>query len=397
MKNIITLFKNAFGGLSKEVWLISWSTFINRSGTMVIMFLSVYLTEHLHYKVQQAGVVMALFGAGSFAGVFISGKLTDKIGFYPIMLVSLIAGGFMFIVVSFVKAYWLMCIAIFVLSFIAEAFRPPTIASLSVYSTPETYTRSVSLYRLAINLGFSIGPAIGGWIAMHNYQLIFWADGITCLGAAILLYYFLPRKEKTSTEKKESDVIVKSAYTDKPYLVFIFLNMLYAMSFFQFFSTMPLYYKTELKLNEGQIGWILALNGVLVAAIEMVLIYKIENRWNKFYFISLGAAMLVVSYVSLLFLPYVWWMYVLIIIISFSEMFAMPFMNAFMNARTNESNRGQYAALYVMSWSAAQIILPIFATQTIANMGYDMLWIFFSVICLSVTLGILWVKKMAEV
>ncbi|MBK7856477.1 MAG: MFS transporter [Bacteroidetes bacterium] len=216
-------------------------------------------------------------------------------------------------------------------------------------------------------------------------------------GCGYFALLFFTRKEKTSTEKKESDVIVKSAYTDKPYLVFIFLNMLYAMSFFQFFSTMPLYYKTELKLNEGQIGWILALNGVLVAAIEMVLIYKIENRWNKFYFISLGAAMLVVSYVSLLFLPYVWWMYVLIIIISFSEMFAMPFMNAFMNARTNESNRGQYAALYVMSWSAAQIILPIFATQTIANMGYDMLWIFFSVICLSVTLGILWVKKMAEV
>lgn len=397
MKNIITLFKNAFGGLSKEVWLISWSTFINRSGTMVIMFLSVYLTEHLHYKVQQAGVVMALFGAGSFAGVFVSGKLTDKIGFYPIMLVSLIAGGLMFIMVSFVEVYWLMCMAIFVLSFIAEAFRPPTIASISVYSTPETYTRSVSLYRLAINLGFSIGPAIGGWIAMHNYQLIFWADGITCLGAALLLYYFLPRKEKATTENKETGTAVKSAYTDKPFMVFIFLNMLYAMSFFQFFSTMPLYYKTELKLNEGQIGWILALNGLLVAAIEMVLIYKIENRWNKFYFIALGAAMLVISYVSLLFLPYVWWMYAIIIIISFSEMFAMPFMNAFMNARTNENNRGQYAALYVMSWSAAQIILPIFATQTIANIGYNMLWIFFSIICLSVTLGILWVKKMSEV
>jgi predicted MFS family arabinose efflux permease len=397
-KNLSLLFKNAYGGISPEVWWLALATLINRSGTMVILFLSLYVTSYLHLTVQNAGVVMAIFGAGSFCGVFLSGRFTDKIGYYPVILLSLFGGGLLFITVSFITSYYLLCLITFFMSLVAEAFRPPMMAAISFYSTPETYTRSVSLNRLAINLGFAIGPVVGGFLAMYNYRLIFWADGITCFGAGIILLLFCKNRHgKDAPADKGKIEKVRSVYHDKVYLFFVFTCMLFAMCFFQFFSTMPLFYKKVFLLKENEIGMLVAINAILVATVEMILVYKIQNRWSKFKFIATGAFMLVLCYLSLPFFASIALFIIINIVISFSEMLAMPFMTTFMNERSNVKTRGQYAALYAMSWSAAQILLPVIATQTIAHFGYDMLWYLLAGFSLVVVLAALhlerWTKR----
>ena len=79
-------FLNAYKGISREVWLISAVQFINRVGSMVIFFLAVYLREQLSFSLEQVGVLMSIFGLGSLAGVYIGGKLVDRVGFYPVAL-----------------------------------------------------------------------------------------------------------------------------------------------------------------------------------------------------------------------------------------------------------------------------------------------------------------------
>lgn len=394
MKKLKHLVKNAYGGIPKEVWLLAGATLINRSGTMVILFLSLYLTNHLHFPVQRAGVVMAIFGAGSLCGVFLSGRFTDKIGYYPVLLFSLFGGACMFIVMSFLTNYTVICICTFLMSFIAESFRPPMMTAISFHSTPETYTRCISLNRLAINLGFSVGPLAGGWLALINYKAIFWADGITCLGAGLIILFSLEnKKDRTKVKEPNPDGASTSAYKDKLYLFFIFLCMLYAMSFFQFFSIMPLFYKNVYLMKENEIGMLVAINAILVASVEMILVYKIQNRWSTFKFIALGSVLLAFSYLTLPFFKSIAWLVVINIIISFSEMLAMPFMNTFMNERSSNHNKGQYAALYAMAWSVAQIILPVLATQTIAHFGYDMLWYELAFLALIVAAGMLKIQK----
>jgi predicted MFS family arabinose efflux permease len=383
-----TLIKGAYGGLSKEVWLLSLVMLINRTGTMVIFFLSVYLTQKLHFTVQQTGVIMAFFGAGSFTGAFLGGKLTDKLGYHPVMFWSLLIGGLLFLTIPFIHSYLLLCISLFVLSTFSEAFRPANMTAISFYSSPETYTRSISLNRLAINLGFSVGPAVGGMLATYSYSYIFIANSITCLVASLTIWIFLTNKVKKKNDAVKLKNNFGSPYHDRAYLAFTVIAFLYALCFFQFFITMPLFYKGVHHFNEKQIGLLMALNGIIVAFIEMIMVYKIENRWSKFNFIALGAALLVISYVSIPFLHNMMGFVLLVILISFSEMFAMPFMNAFMNQRSGDNNRGQYAALYAMAWSTAQISIPIIATQTIANFGYTMLWMLLAFLSFLIVVGI---------
>ena len=365
---------------------------------MVIFFLSLYLKDHLHFDLHRVGISLAFYGSGSLLGVFTGGWLVDKVGYYRVILTSLLVGGVMFILVSFLQHFALMCAGLFLLSAFGEAYRPANMTAIAFFSTPENYTRATSLNRLAINLGFSIGPLVGGILAMWHYQLIFWADGFTCLLAASVIYFFLRKPASHSLESSVNPPTLAAApsvYTDKVFLLFLPLTAIYATCFLQFFITMPMYYKTVEALSERQIGMVMALNGILVATIEMVMIYKVQNRWKMYTFIAAGSALMAASYGALLFIHGFAWMLVLITAISFSEMIAMPFMNTLMNVRAPASRRGQYSSLYAMAWSSAQIFTPILVTQVISWSGYNLLWAVMAGLSAAVALGILRLGKLA--
>jgi MFS family permease len=391
--HLARIFKHSFGGLTKQVWLLAATQLINRCGTMVVFFLSVYLKDELHFGYREVGILMALFGIGSFVGTFVGGKLTDKLGHISVMRSSLLLGGLLFVTVSLFTSFWTLAFGLFLMSASAEAFRPANMAAIFHFSTKETYTRSVSLNRLAINLGFSIGPLVGGFLAKFNYSLIFIVDGVTMLCSALLVILLLKPGHGREEEKAKENIVQDSTrhsspWKDKAFLFFLPLAMIYAMAFFQFFTTMPLYYKGVEHLSEEWIGVLMALNALLVAGVEMILIAQIEHKTSRYNLIALGYGLLLVSYLMLMvFTGYVS-LLVITVIISFSEMLAMPFMNAFVNDRAHSKSRGQYAAYYGMVWSAAQVFTPILVTQILAIGSYFWVWTIYGVLISAATVGI---------
>lgn len=374
---MLSLYKNAFGGLSKQVWLLSFVMLINRSGTMVIAFLSIYLTQKLGFGIEQAGIIMFCYGLGSLMGTYIGGKLSDKIGYFYVQFWSLLIGGLLFIILTNIRNFLPFCIISFFLSAFGEAYRPANTTSVADFSTEESFTRSISLIRLAINVGWAIGPAIGGFLAAKDYTLLFWADGITNIGAALLVFVFLRPKHALSSQKQEQSNYSdpsNSAFKDKKYIFFLIFSTFYAIAFFQLFTIGPLFYKEVCQLSETQIGFLLGLNGLLVALVEMVLVYKFESKYHQLNLITIGIFLVVINYIIFLFTHSFWGLVVAIVFATFSEILAMPFMNTFTIERSKAHNRGQYSGLYAMTWSFAQISSPLIGTQTIANFGFDTLW-----------------------
>lgn len=396
---MLSLYRNAFGGLSRQVWLLALVMLINRSGGMVVAFLTLYLTQKLGFSITDAGFVMVTFGVGSICGTFLGGKLTDIIGYFPVQLFSLLLGGIMFLLLSQTQNYYVICSLVFFLSAFGEAYRPANTASIADFSTPETFTRSVSLIRLAINVGWSIGPAVGGFLASRDYTLLFWADGLTNIGAAILVFFFLrsSHQNRAIIKANKAEIDPKdSAYRDRKYWIFLLLTTMYAVAFFQLFTIGPVFYKQVCALTEIQIGYILGLNGLVVALVEMILIYKIEGKFEKLFLISFGASLVVVNYIIFLFSHNYAWLIIGILFATFSEIFAMPFMNAFSIERSKPHNRGQYSALHSMTWSVAQISAPLVGTQTIAHFGFDALWYILGSFGVISAVGFVWLKKIKD-
>jgi predicted MFS family arabinose efflux permease len=162
------LLKNAYGGLSPKIWLLALVMLINRAGTMVVAFMTVYTTQKLHFSIENAGFVMMSFGFGAILGSYLGGKLTDIFGYFFVQFGSLFIGGLLFFVVAEIQTFELLCVATFILSAFGEAYRPANSVSIAHLSTPETFTRSISLVRLAINLGWAVGPVLGGFFATRD-------------------------------------------------------------------------------------------------------------------------------------------------------------------------------------------------------------------------------------
>ncbi len=375
MKTLFNKYIDTFKGLSREVWWLALITLINRAGTMVIPFLSLYLTTSLQFTLSDVGWIMSAFGLGSVAGSWLGGKLTDKIGFYKVMIFSLFVSGLFFIVLQFLTTFLSFCIGIFILMLIADMFRPAMFVALSCYSKPENKTRSVTLIRLAINLGFSAGPAIGGIIITTlSYGGLFWVDGITCILATWVLIKLLnPKKSKIIDEIRVESP--KSAYKDRSFLIFLGAMILFGIVFLQYFSTMPLYYKDTHHLDEFEIGILLGLNGFVIFIFEMPLIKWLENsRYSKSGLMLFGA---ILTGLSFLILNTSSWTGVLIVgmlLMTFGEMIAFPFSNAFAMSRAKKGNQGEYMALYSISFSIAHIFGHNAGLHMVAGFGYEKTW-----------------------
>ena len=379
-----SLYINAYSGLSRSTWLLSLVMLVNRSGTMVLPFMTIYLTG-IGFSLIKAGFVVGLFGAGAVCGAVIGGKLTDKIGFRQIQLITLAGGGVLFILLGFMKSYPLICVFTFVLSLVNDAFRPANNAAIAQYSKPENRTRSYSLNRLAINLGWAVGGTLGGFIASFNYHLLFWIDGFTNIFAAVMLYYLLKPaafvvKEKISVNRLNEK---NSPLKDRKFALFLILVLLYGLCFYQLYSTIPVYYKDVYQMSELQIGILMGLNGLIIVIIEMVLIFYLESKNKTLTFISNGLLLTSISFLVYVLMPrYALTALISVFLVTFGEILAMPFMNNYWAGRASSQNRGQYAGYYAMAWSLSQVLGPTSGTWLASHFGFNSLWWFAACVCL---------------
>lgn len=370
------IYKEAFSNINPNIWILTIATLINRTGSMVVLFTSLYLTKELGFSMAEAGFLMSFFGGGSIIGSFMGGWLTDRWSQYHIMVGSLITSSIVLLLILFVKAFFFIGLILFFYALLADSFRPAMAASISAYSTPENRTRSVSLIRLAINLGFSIGPALGGFVAMYfGYRWLFIADSITSFSAALMLGFYLPRPNRVGSQaiKKENSIKSKSAYRDWTYLFFILLVTFYATGFFQIFASLPQYFDRICHFSEDTIGLIMAFNGVLVVLVELPLVTWLQKKAVKpFQMIALGVICIPLSFLILLFFPCELGMTVgFMIVITLSEIFAMPHMMNYSLARPQKDRQGEYSALYSIAYGLANIIAPSLGLGLADQFGFE--------------------------
>ena len=166
-------------GLPRELWVLAAATLINRTGMMVLPFLTLYLTQHLHYAESKAGFVLSIYGLGALLTSPLAGRLSDRFGAIRIMELSLLLSGALLFVFPFVQAYPALLVLVFLWAMLNEAFRPASMAVISDWVGPERRKAAFALNRLAINLGMSIGPAAGGFIAAASFTALFVIDGAT--------------------------------------------------------------------------------------------------------------------------------------------------------------------------------------------------------------------------
>lgn len=366
----------SFSGFSREIWLLTLVTFVNRAGTMVVPFMSLYLTKDMGLTLEEVGWIMSCFGAGSVVGSWLGGKLADKLGFYDVMVGALLTSGLAFLGLSWLRGFWAFGAGVFVLMVLSDAFRPALFVAIRSYAAPEQRTRAVTLIRLAINLGFSLGPAIGGFIiATWSYEGLFWVDALTCIAAAAILITGLPRAQAQNDNSAARTTRNGSPYRDGPFLFFLLSTVLICIPFLQYFSSIPLFYSEVHRMSEFAIGLLLGANGLLIFLIEMPLVkYCEDRRFGLHAILRFSVLLFAASFVVLNVFPTIAFLWVGMVLMTVGEMLNFPFMNRFAMDRADRGQPGAYMALFTISWSVAHIIGHTLGLNLIAWFGFTATW-----------------------
>lgn len=378
------LYREAFAGLPREVWWLCGVTFVHRSGTMVLPFLTLYLTGPVGLAPEWGGVGLAVFGVGSLAGTWLGGTLTDRFGSTAVQAVSLAAAGVGFVVLGWLATPAALFAGLFLVALLVDAFRPANSVALAERVGSAERGRAFALRRLAINLGMTFGPVVGGFLARVDYLWLFLADGGTCLAAVVLLLVLfrgapnavpeeIPAREGDPAAAAEGERARRGPWRDRPYLVFVLLTGLLSAVLFQFLSTFPLTLRDGYGMTEDRIGLVFAVNTLLIIAFEMVLIHRLA-RVARLRLVAWGALLIGAGYGLTPFGDTFLFAALVMVVITVGEMLGLPSAEAHAADAAPAGARGRYLGLFNLSFAAALTAGPAAGTWVYGHLGAPALW-----------------------
>jgi predicted MFS family arabinose efflux permease len=379
------LYREAYGGLPRAAWLLALLELVNRCGTMVIFFLTLYMTRRLGFTVVQAGGVMSAYGVGSMLGTYLGGRLCDRIGAYHVQKLSLGVSGLLLIALQWPRRAWLLAALLLALAAFTDALHPANAAATAQICAPELRPKGFALHRLAGNLGVSVGPVVGGALAALDYKWLFWADGLTSLLACGLALVFLrcagPHGESHAVPERPS----VPAWRNAPFLRLLPLVFGIGLVFSQFFSTYPLYLRLRYGLTESGVGRLIAVNTLLIVAVEMALMHALRRR-SPSRVIAAGTLLLGLGFGLTALGDTAPFAVFTVVVWTLGEILTLPMLLTLTTLRADPAAMGEYQGLTSLSFAVATTFGPLLATRLWDAAGPE--WVWYACAALGATMAV---------
>jgi len=382
-------------GLPREIWILFAATLVNRCGTMVLPFLVLYLTRVLAISLSHAALALTVYGIGALLTMPIAGRLTDRLGALFVMRCSLLLSGFVLFLFPLAHHFGAILAITFVFAILNESVRPPSLALVSDLVEPDQRKQAFALSRLAVNLGMSLGPAIGGILAVYSFRFLFFADGATSILAGFVLIFAWPGTRRTKAREPQWDdpedlgreieaegpALLAAPHPAADLRAFRNRRMLYFLAalipiqlvFFQLTSTLPVFLVRYLKLPESFYGTVFTLNTLMIVALEVPL-NNATAHWSHRRTLTLGALLYAIGFGSFALARGPAGVFAAVAVWTFGEMILMPGSAAYAAEIAPAGRRGEYMGLYTMSFSFAFSVGPWLGAMLLDIHGPQMLW-----------------------
>lgn len=372
-------------GLPAEAWIIAATTLVNRAGMMALPFLVLYLTRYLHVSASVAGLAISAYGVGGLVTAPVAGRLADRLGPFAVMRASLALSGVLLLVMPLARHIVVVFVLVFLWAVVADAARPATMSALTGSASPDQRKAAIALNRLAVNLGMSIGPAVGGFLAMVSFPLLFVVDGITSLAAAAVLsvlLYARHRSLRTTPEQHRELAAARAAvfskssvvWRDRAALLLFATSFCMNIVFAQHEGAMPLYLVRDLGYSESFYGGLFVLNTLIIVALEVPLNTAMA-RWPARPTLTLATVLIAVGFGALAVARSLGAIGLTVVIWTFGEMIFFPTATAHVAHLAPEGRTGEYMGAFSSTFSLALIVGPWVGATLLDRIGGPRTWL----------------------
>lgn len=383
--------------LSRTVHLLCLGALVNRAGSFLVPFLTLYLRESLDLGIGFASIALGVFGVGALVASLVGGHLADQIGRKTVMLLSLFGSAAILVFFGFLETPWMILAAIFIFSLISEMYRPAAAAMIADVTEPEQRSLAFGLMYVAINLGFAVAAAVGGILAEVSFLWLFWGDAITTgvFGLLILLWIAetLPgvggeepvskiepapdsATPEVKIEAKPDDASLAAAVQhilhDGVFLVFCGATFVLAVMYTQSICTFPMCL-TERGFSPRTYGWIIAINGAMIVLVQLPVTSWV-TRYHRGWMMALSAIVTGAGFALFGFASVPWHFAVAVMVWTSGEMMGSPISMAIVSDLAPQRFRARYMGVFSMSFSSSMMVGAPLGGWVLNTLGSEYLW-----------------------
>lgn len=340
--------------MPRTAWILFGGSFINRFGSFVLPFLALYLTRS-GFSAMKAGLAVSAYGAGHIVASMLGGELADRIGRRHTIALSMFASAGLMLGLAYARTWTAIVVLTFLVGAFAELYRPAATALLGDLVTPEQRVTAFAMYRLAINLGFAVGPATAGFLADRSYVYLFVGDAVTSFAYGVIALLFLPHGFRAPVgEKKKESILVP--LRDRAFVLLLLATLCATCVEFQFLATLPLHIQ-NLGFSSLAYGWLISINGIMIVLFELALITWTQRHPPR-PIIALGYALTGIGYAMTGLAHSVSMLAVTVVVWTIGEMVYAPVVSAHVAGLAPPEYRGRYMGLLHLMWSFGLVIGP---------------------------------------
>ena len=370
-------YRQSVAGLPRNLWVLFWAVLVNHSGAMVLPFLTLYLSRELSIAHAGASTVVSAYGAGILLASMAGGALSDRLGPRRVMVWSMLGAGVLMMLLAAARSYAAVVVMTFALSLVTGLFRPPVMAAASGMAPPEARPRAMALIRWAINMGMTIGPAVGGFLAAWSYEALFFVDGATSIAAGLVLLAFYTEVRGEPAGASASPTAPAPAaqppWRNPAFRVFLLVVFGVGLIAYQHLATLPLYVRFHCGLPESFFGMLVALNTSIVILFELPIVPWLQRHRRTsvmaagtlLFGLGYGLYGLSTGWAALLVATIVW---------SAGEIILLPLASAHAASMAPPELRGRYMGGYMTAFGASFILAPLLGGPVLERWGAGALW-----------------------
>ena len=360
---------------NKRLFSIILVVFIDLLGFSLILPLLPYYAETFKASETVTGILIASYALMQLVGAPILGRLSDRFGRRPILLLSVFGTFVGFLLLGFANALW-MLFASRILDGLTGGNISVAQAYISDVTDEKDRSKGLGMIGAAFGLGFIIGPVTGGLLSQWGYAVpAFVAAGVSFLNL-ILIYTWLPEsltKEKRSQMTEKRPPVTLNALLvafRRPFTGSILVTRFFFGLAFAIFQTIfSLYALQKFNLSARDTGFVLTYVGVLSVIVQGFLVGRLTSQYREDILITASVVLMGISLLGWALAPSVLWVYIIMTPTALSGGLLNTLLSSTLTKAVVPQEVGGILGLSTAVESTTRVIAPILGGALLERIG----------------------------
>ncbi len=357
METLPVLGRRFYRSFPAQLWLLCGVSFFASLGNaMVFPFFTIYLNQVLGASMTLVGLLLSLNSFLSLLSQTIGGDLADRWGRKSTILLGLFASVGVWLWMAVVRSIAAIVPVLIAAGLVGSISGPATQSMVADLIPSARRTEAYSLLRIAVNLSFAIGPALGGFIATRSYTLLFVFSATLVLTTAVIFLAFIretkPKKVAKSPANAQSGNGYGAVLKDRLFVVFCLLSILASLGYTQVMTTLPVYMKRWHGIPEDRFGTLMSINGAMIVLLQLPIARLVEPM-DKAVTLALGNLIYALGFSMVGIAGAFYFFIASMVVITLGELVTSPVATAFTADLAPEHLRGRYMGAFGLTWGVS--------------------------------------------